>query len=654
MVRKDKTDREIFRRLESLKYTGHWEDYANNNYVNDVLSHSSKNKTGKSGYPDGIYINEVKKLLILLEVKPDSSKHISKDGKSEPDKYAVDGIKHYLGFFLKENIKSPANQDYFKAWKISGIAVSGDLGDEYNHRISTFAIINQKIVDQNINSLLDEADYLNFFETVNEEEIVTKISSSSKKINNLLRNVDSQKRPVLLSALMICLFEKDDVPNDFRNNYASSSPHTISANIPVTLRFILSNEDVPQDKIAILERELAPLLGDIDLSQTDILKDILNELRDNVIPLFKNKSNYDIIGKFYEEFLRYAGVANVKKGIVLTPKHITGLFTELIPIKTDDVFLDPACGTGAFLIAGMNKLIDTIQASSIPDKENLIQTIKTTKLIGFEKNPTMYSLAISNMLFRGDGKSQIFYSDFFGKETDNELKALAEKGIKPTIGFINPPYGGKDNKDNPTKKEIQFLTRMLDHVSRFGVIIAPLSMYFKDDNIRNAILKKHTLKYVINMPKDLFQPNATSITSIAVFETNTPQGDKDVVFFDLKDDGLVLSKSKGRTDVYNKWNRIKTDLLEKIQNPDKYKDGLTLVKTKIKDNDEWLIQAHAVTDYSHLSENDFTRAIKDYLIFNAKKEMNLLEKDIDEVTLLEIIADYYSETSNSTQKREAE
>jgi type I restriction enzyme M protein len=642
MTRKDKTDRSIFRHLENCKYSGHWEDYSKNDYINGVLSHASKTQSGNEGYPDGVYTNETKKLLILLEVKPDPSKHVSKDGGSEPEKYAVDGIKHYLKFFLKENLKNSTYRDYFKPWKFIGLAISGDLNDEYNHRISTFTIINQVVIDQNISGLLDEEDYQNLFETINEEEIIKNISISSKKINKILRNVDSQKRPVLLSALMICLFEKEGIVNDFRNNYANFNPTTISTNIPPTVKHILSLEEVPQDKIDILLNELTPLWRDIDLTQTDILKNILNELRDNVIPLFKRKSNYDIIGKFYEEFLRYAGVANVKRGIVLTPRHITGLFTDLVPIKTDDVFFDPACGTGAFLIAGMNKLIDIIEASALPDKKTLIKNIKTTKLIGFEKNPTMYSLAISNMLFRGDGKSQIYYCDCFTPDSDKELIELSNKGIIPTIGFVNPPYGGKDNKDNPTKKEIQFLTRMLDTVSRYGVIIAPLSMYFKEDSVRNAILKKHTLTCVINMPGDLFQPNAATNTAIAVFETNKPHGNQEVVFYNLKDDGLVLSKSRGRTDVYNKWNRIKTNMLTSINNPIVNQDGITLVKTKIKDDDEWLIQAHAKTDYSKLSENNFARIIKEYLIFNAKKEMDLLEKDIDEITILEILNKYYS------------
>ena len=60
------------------------------------------------------------------------------------------------------------------------------------------------------------------------------------------------------------------------------------------------------------------------------------------------------------------------------------------------------------------------------------------------------------------------------------------------------------------------------------------------------------------MPQDLFQPNASTNTAIAVFKVNEPHKDKEVIFYDLKDDGYVLSKSKGRTNAYGKWEKKKT------------------------------------------------------------------------------------------------
>jgi hypothetical protein len=238
------------------------------------------------------------------------------------------------------------------------------------------------------------------------------------------------------------------------------------------------------------------------------------------------------------------------------------------------------------------------------------------------------------MLFRGDGKSQIFNEDFFSEKTDEIINNLQSK---PTIGFINPPYGGKDNKSNPTKKEIQFLEKMLDNCSKYGIIIAPLSVYFKDDINRSRILSKHTLKYVINTPNDLFQPNASTHTAIAVFETNKPHNNNKVIFYDLKEDGFILSKNKGRTDVLNKWSNIKKELFKKLDNPNENEDFINLVYKKISGNDEWIIQAHSKTNYDHLSEKTFEKSIKEYIIFSTKLKLNLIDKDIDEISLLEIL-----------------
>ncbi|MDA8576142.1 N-6 DNA methylase [Candidatus Marinamargulisbacteria bacterium] len=640
-----KVDIDLFNYLkDEREFLQTWNPQKQDNiHIQEILDTSSKKGTGNHGYPDFIYVNEYRKLLILIENKDSISDH-SSDTKNKADKFAVDGILHYLNFFLSNSISNylEPTQKYLKDWNIVGIAFSGDIKDKYNHLISTFIIIDNKIEEQNIKEILNESDYLSLFENLDLELISNNISKSSKEINNLLRNIDSQKRPILLSALMICLYERKNIPNDFKTSYQNWQTQTILGNITNTVNGILISENISQDKIDILINELAFVKTDKDINDTEIIKEILIELENNVIPLFNKKSNYDIIGKFYEEFLRFAGVSNVKKGIVLTPNHITNLFTKLIDLRVNDVILDPCCGSGAFLIAGMNKLVDIISKSSIADKSERINNIKQNQLIGFEKSNTMFTLAISNMLFRGDGKSKIFNVDFFSQEADSILE-----NINPTVGFINPPYGGSDNKKNPTKKEIQFLERMLDNVSRYGVIIAPMSTYFKENTTRERILSKHTLKYVINMPSELFQPNASTLTAIAVFETHLPHDNKEVVFYDLVDDGFVLSKHRGRMDMYNKWNNIESDFIDKINDPKQYSDNKTLVHCNISGDDEWVIQAHSITDYSLLKKQDFTINIKRDIIFSVKSRLGILDEDIDEITLSEVMVEYISSDSMS-------
>ena len=545
-------------------------------------------------------------------------------------------------------------KEFFNHWKILGIAVSGDLSVQYQHEFSCYTLDmkTQKIVllPQVVN-FLTESQFLALFHSLDEEKAVAAISSSSKKINNLLRSIDSQKRPVLLSALMICLhrvkYSTSHFKNNFPDHYKTFSADSIITNVFDTVQKVLHAEGIPQEKLAALDTELAFLKTDQTLNHSEILKEVLLELEEMVIPLFNSSfasnSNYDIIGKFYEEFLKYAGVSNVKRGIVLTPRHVTTLFTKLVDLKDNDRILDLCCGTGAFLIAGMNILLEKIGKSSRPDKEEAIAKVKENQLLGFEVNATMYICAVSNMLFRGDGKASIYnYDSIRDKRADKILKEF-----NATVGFINPPYSGKETSVDPTPKEITFLVKLLDHCSRYAVIIAPLSTFFKEERVRENILKKHTLKYVINMPGDLFQPNASTHTAIAVFETHRSFDHKKdkIVFYDLKDDGFVLSKHQGRTDVYSRWNRIEKELLGALK-PSSILDEINSVRTKIKPNDEWTIYAHSKTDYSTLCEDEFIKSISDYMIFEALANMGLIAKNIEgnfsQIQLFEVVGNFYS------------
>jgi hypothetical protein len=58
----------------------------------------------------------------------------------------------------------------------------------------------------------------------------------------LLRSIDSQKRPILLSALMICLHKNNSIQNDFSEHYKTYNSKTIITNIIPTIMDILKKE----------------------------------------------------------------------------------------------------------------------------------------------------------------------------------------------------------------------------------------------------------------------------------------------------------------------------------------------------------------------------------------------------------------------------
>jgi len=103
--------------------------------------------------------------------------------------------------------------------------------------------------------------FLALFNSLDEEKAVVIVSSSSKKINNLLRSVDSQKRPVLLSALMICLHRvkpnSENYMNDFPDHYKTYQPTTIINNVLDTVKRVLKVEGIPDEKLTACRPYLA-------------------------------------------------------------------------------------------------------------------------------------------------------------------------------------------------------------------------------------------------------------------------------------------------------------------------------------------------------------------------------------------------------------
>src|SRR3989338_8316324 len=128
-----KTDISLFNFIkENRLYSNEWNvRKQTNEYIQEILDKTSKKETGEHGYPDLIYVNENKKLLILVENKDHIKNHVSKN-EDNPVDFAVDGIKHYLSFFTNEKLSRGKEtiEKYLKNWKIVGIAFSGDINDE--------------------------------------------------------------------------------------------------------------------------------------------------------------------------------------------------------------------------------------------------------------------------------------------------------------------------------------------------------------------------------------------------------------------------------------------------------------------------------------------------------------------------------------------
>ncbi len=333
-----------------------------------------------------------------------------------------------------------------------------------------------------------------------------------------------------------------------------------------------------------------------------LLRDFISSINQDILPHI-NESEFDVLGKFYTQFIRYAG-SDKKTGLVLTPSHITDVFCDIAELSTNDIVFDPCCGTAGFLVSAMNYMLK--KAGNNTNKHN---EIKSSQLIGIEKRPDMFSHACSNMMMRGDGKSHILYGNCF----DEKIKEII-RNYKPTKGFLNPPY-----QDGNADEQLEFIENTLECLVKDGICVAicQFSTVVSEEKrvieVKKRLLEKHTLEAVFSMPNDLFHPVGVN-TCIIVFRAHNSHSSSKKTFFGyFKNDGFVKQKNSGRVDKNNRWESIKKLWLEKYLNKENM-SGLTTTNV-VKATNEWCAEAYIKTDYSTLSSNSFSKIIKDYVGF---------------------------------------
>ncbi len=545
--------------------------------------------------------------LIVIECKAKVSDHTEKDGKWDTAKYAVEWALHYA-----ERL-SPQ-------YDVIAIAVSGETENELvvnNFHWKKWAKAIEKLSDTR---LLSINNYLKIFanEQFAENLKNTDIIKKAIELNNEYHSysIAETTRCTIVSAILLAL------SNDaFRLSYGT---YQDSSDI---CRSILSAIDSSLKNNAVKNREAMigeyskifnePLFTQPEIQNTkkkirqktvEVVKEMIRYLHMNVYPLIEmEQSGLDVLGRFYTEFIRYAGGEGAQ-WLVLTPAHITDLFCDLANVDKDSIVYDPCCGTGGFLIAAMKRMF----TDAGNDREK-IENIRAHQLIGVELRPSMFTYACSNMMMRWDGKSNIYCGDCFPYED------IVRDIHHPTVAFLNPPY------DVGNAGQVDFIHHALSVVApQKGIVVAIVQMSVGIKNEKDLIaakarvLSKHRLLAVLSMPDELFNPAASVPTCIMVFKAGERHDWRKTWFGYFKDDGLEKRKHKGRVDARGKWNDIRKSWVDAYRNSDEV-SGLS-VKAVVWAEDEWCAEAYMETSYDWIYLEDFRKKIFQYASFQVSEK----------------------------------
>lgn len=570
--------------------------------IDKLLKNASKKGSGK-GYPEFI-ISSLKNnpdFIIVVECKANIAKHQSPT-LDKYDEYAMDGVLLYASFLSKE-------------YDVLAIGVSGQNTEEL--KVSHYLYLKGEKKPLLIfgNQLLDIESYINGYLKRPEKsrQDYDALLDFSRKLNVELHHhkIPEKDRALLISSILIALDDRA-----FRKAYKEyGEPEELANFLVDTVSNVLRKASLLEKNLENLKVQFSFIRTNTSLStEQGVLQNLIDSIDKNINKFMETHKFLDVLGQLYIEFLRYAN-SDKGLGIVLTPLHITELFSELASVNKNSVVYDNCAGTGGFLISALSKMVKDAK-----DDLNKIKKIKERQIIGVEYQAHIFALACSNMYIHKDGKTNIISGSCFDDKVMEQVKKH-----KPTVGFLNPPYQVNKKKD---PEELEFVLNNLEVLQSGGTCIAIVPMQCalaqkgKKYELKKRLLQKHTLEAVLSMPNELFSNSKTNVvTCVMIFTAHKPHPiNKETYFGYYKDDGFVKRKIKGRIDVFDKWDGIKAEWVSSYINK-KTKPGFS-VNEIVTANNEWCAEAYMETDYSKLTKNDFLKSIKEYVLFNELSRKN--------------------------------
>lgn len=285
------------------------------------------------------------------------------------------------------------------------------------------------------------------------------------------------------------------------------------------------------------------------------------------------ESERDVIADAFETFISPS--LRGGQGQFFTPRNVVKLLVSLVNPGRKDRLIDPACGSGGFLIESLRHVWNQVQKEGQelgwPDREIFAdqQEVAIKNFRGIDKENFLSKTTKAYMAILGDGRGGIF--------CENSLENMKKWSIKAQTQIVagsfnvvltNPPYGSKLKIDDQsilkqydlghqwktlkgekasvkTEKplsdqtpQVLFIERCLELLApggRLG-IVAPESMFCNPSHkyIMNYVEQHARIDAVISMPENLFQPHTHAKTCVVLmtkFDTQNHQVDPEHKIF---------------------------------------------------------------------------------------------------------------------------
>ena len=283
-----------------------------------------------------------------------------------------------------------------------------------------------------------------------------------------------------------------------------------------------------------------------------LLRDVVNKV--NSIH-FDASEEMHTLSRFYETMLKEMRDAAGDSGEFYTPRTVVRFIVAVSNLQFGETVLDPACGTGGFLLEAFTHLEK--QCQTIADR----QILQKSTIYGREAKPLPYLLCQMNLLLHGLENPQI---DFGNSLTAKRFNEIGDNDRYDVI-LTNPPFGGEEEVSVknyfPTNMQtaetallfLQIIMRRLKRPERNkgkpgrAAVVVPNGTLFEDGvcaRIKDELLTNFNLHTIVRLPKGVFAPYTGIPTNLLFFDRSHPT--KEIWFYEipLPNDWKSYSKTK--------------------------------------------------------------------------------------------------------------
>jgi len=281
---------------------------------------------------------------------------------------------------------------------------------------------------------------------------------------------------------------------------------------------------------------------DAQLKQEDVFEqpikasdEVIYSIVEKLQSISLAKTDLDAKGKAFEKFLDR--VFKGSMGQYFTPRTIVEFMVNILEPTKFDLVIDPACGSGGFLLYVMDYIRKFVEAR-FPEHEarEIWRNHALYKIFGIEINSQISRVAMMNMIIHEDGHTNIENNDAL----ENYDKFDKRKSIEPSkysLLLTNPPFGasikerehkylknyvlGGRSKKIKQNSEILFIERCLDLLNengRMGIVLPDGILMSKSlKYVRDFIIEKAQILAVVSLPQLAFMPSGAGVKSSLLF-----------------------------------------------------------------------------------------------------------------------------------------